>query len=179
MVGGKAMVSYAAGRAKQAPPAAGDALQAAEKRWEKRFKELAAMNGDENPYRLHKELGEMMNEHVTIVRYNAAMEKVYQSLGEMTQRFARLGSLDGGGWANQSLLFANQLYNMIELGKVVTLGAIRRDESRGAHFKPAFPKRDDEKWLKTTIATWKPEGPVLTYEDVDVSLVAPVARKYD
>ena len=179
LIGGKAMVSYAAGRAKTAAPAPESAMQAAEKRWEKRFADLAAMNGDENPYRLHKELGEMMNEHVTIVRDNAAMEKVYQSLGEISRRFARLGSLDAGGWANQSLLFANQLWNMIELGKVVTLGAIRRDESRGTHFKPAFPKRDDEKWLKTTIATWNKEGPVLTYEDVDVSLVAPVARKYD
>jgi succinate dehydrogenase / fumarate reductase flavoprotein subunit len=68
---------------------------------------------------------------------------------------------------------------MMELGRVVTLGALRRDESRGAHFKPEFPKRDDERWLKTTLATWTPSGPVLSYEDVDVSLVPPVARKYD
>jgi succinate dehydrogenase / fumarate reductase flavoprotein subunit len=179
LIGGKAMVSYAAARAKSTAPAPEGALQAAEKRWEKRFAELVAMNGEENPYRLHKELGEMMNEHVTIVRHNDAMQKVYEKLGEMTQRFSRLGNLDGVGWANQSLLFANQLWNMIELGKVVTLGAIRRDESRGAHYKPAFPKRDDENWLKTTVATYSPGGPVLTYEGVDTSLVAPVARKYD
>jgi len=177
LIGGKAMVSYAAARAKA--PAAKVETQPAVARWEKRFKDLAAMSGAENPYRLHKELGEMMNEHVTIVRHNASMQKVYEKLGEMSGRFARLGVPDQGGWANQSLLFANQLWNMIELGKVVTLGAIRRDESRGAHYKPEFPQRDDEKWLKTTVATWSADGPVLSYEPVDISLVKPVARKYD
>src|SRR5262245_18255838 len=179
LVGGKAMVAYAAGRAKTGAPPAEAAMAAAEQRWTARFKELGAMNGSENPYRLHKELGEMMNEHVTIVRRNPELEKVYGRLGEMRERFGRLGNLDGGGWANQSLLFANQLWNMLELGRLVTLGALRRDESRGAHFKPDFPQRDDAKWLKTTLASWSPDGPALSYGDVDVSLVQPVARKYD
>ena len=121
----------------------------------------------------------MMNEHVTLVRHNGALKRVYGRLGEMQERYRRLGSLDGGGWANASLLFANQLGNMLELGQVVTLGALQRDESRGAHYKPDFPTRDDDKWLKTTVAAWSPDGPALTYEDVDVSLVKPVARKYD
>ena len=176
LVGGKAMVRRAAGKSR------GESLpegRAAQERWERRFQELAAMSGPENPFRLHKELGEMMNENVTIVRENSSLEKVGRRLEEMMKRFRQLGSLDGGGWANQSLLFANQLWNMLELGRVVTLGALQRDESRGAHFKPEFPKRDDERWLKTTLATWTPSGPVLSFEDVDVSLVPPVARKYD
>jgi succinate dehydrogenase / fumarate reductase flavoprotein subunit len=154
-------------------------VKEAEQRWEQRFHRLANSTGEENPYRLHKELGEMMNEHVTLVRHNAALREVLDRLGEMRERFQRLGSVDGSGWANQSLLFANQLENMLELGRVVTLGALKRDESRGAHYKPEFPVRNDEKWLKTTIATHGPEGPVLAYADVDVSLVRPVARKYD
>src|SRR5207249_9026781 len=89
------------------------------------------------------------------------------------------GTWTAGGWANPSLLFANQLWNMLELGRAVTRGALRRDESRGAHFRPASPRRDDASWLKTTLATWTPDGPVLTYEDVDVSLLKPVPRKYD
>ncbi len=179
LIGGKAMVAYAAGRAKSGAPPADSAMKAAEQRWEKRFKEFSSMNGEENPYRLHKELGEMMNEHVTIVRRNPELEKVYARLGEIRERFSRLGNLDGGAWANQTLLFVNQLWNMIELGRIVTLGALRRDESRGAHYKPDFPQRDDEKWLKTTLAAWSPDGPVLSYGDIDVSLVKPVARKYD
>ena len=68
---------------------------------------------------------------------------------------------------------------MLELARVITLGALRRDESRGAHYKPAFPKRNDAEWLKTTIATWSESGPQLSDESVNISLVEPVERKYD
>jgi succinate dehydrogenase / fumarate reductase flavoprotein subunit len=177
-IGGMAMVALAEGSPAPAPLSESE-MKAAEKRWEERFHRLSSSSGEENPYRLHKELGEMMNEHVTLVRYNGALTRVLQRLGEMMERFQRLGNLDGSGWANQSLLFANQLWNMLELGRVVALGALKRDESRGAHYKPDFPTRNDEEWLKSTIATHGPDGPVLGYADVDVSLVRPVARKYD
>jgi succinate dehydrogenase / fumarate reductase flavoprotein subunit len=59
------------------------------------------------------------------------------------------------------------------------VGALERDESRGAHYKPAFPNRDDDKFMKTTIAHWTPQGVKLAYEEVNTSLYKPVARKYD
>jgi len=68
---------------------------------------------------------------------------------------------------------------MLELARVITLGALRRDESRGAHYKPDFPNRDDANFLKTTKARWSSDGPAFTYEPVDVSLIKPRARKYD
>jgi len=67
---------------------------------------------------------------------------------------------------------------MLELGRVITLGALNRNESRGAHYKPEFPNRDDENFLKTTIAEFSGEGPVLSYEPVDVSLIKPRKRDY-
>ncbi len=67
---------------------------------------------------------------------------------------------------------------MLELARVITLGALRRDESRGAHYKPDFPERNDAQWLKTTLATWTPNGPELRYTPVDVSLLTPELRKY-
>jgi len=72
-----------------------------------------------------------------------------------------------------------QLWNMLELARVITLGALRRDESRGAHYKPDFPNRDDANFLRTTKARWSSDGPAFTYEPVDVSLIKPRARKYD
>jgi len=68
---------------------------------------------------------------------------------------------------------------MIELAKVITKGALLRNESRGAHYKPDFPERDDPNFLKTTKARWTPSGPEITYEEVDVSLIKPRPRKYD
>jgi hypothetical protein len=55
---------------------------------------------------------------------------------------------------------------------------LARDESRGAHYKPDFPKRDDERFLKTTIAEWTADGPKLSYQDVDTSLIKPRLRNY-
>jgi succinate dehydrogenase / fumarate reductase flavoprotein subunit len=177
-IGGKAMVAYASGQARRDPLPEPEA-RAAVRRWEERFGRLASSAGPENPHALHKELGEMMNEHVTLVRFNPALRAVEERLAEMTERYGRLGNLDGSSWANASLLFANQLGNMLELGKVVTRGALLRDESRGAHFKPDFPQRNDETWLKTTLAEHSAEGPAISFADVDVSLVKPIARKYD
>ena len=67
---------------------------------------------------------------------------------------------------------------MLELAEAMTLGALLRNESRGAHYKPEFPERNDEKFLKTTKAKWTPEGPQISYEDVDVSLIPPRKRDY-
>jgi succinate dehydrogenase / fumarate reductase flavoprotein subunit len=68
---------------------------------------------------------------------------------------------------------------MLVLARVVTLGALRRDESRGAHYKPDFPERDDANWLKTTRAKWVHGEIQLSYEPVDISLIPPRARRYD
>jgi aspartate oxidase len=67
---------------------------------------------------------------------------------------------------------------MLHLARVITLGALNRNESRGAHYKPDFPNRDDENWLKTTIAEYSGEGPVFSYEAVDISLLEPRKRDY-
>ena len=67
---------------------------------------------------------------------------------------------------------------MLDLSRIVVSGAIARDESRGAHYKPSSPKRDDAHWLKTTLAEWTPEGPRLSYAPVDTSILKPVERKY-
>jgi succinate dehydrogenase / fumarate reductase flavoprotein subunit len=68
---------------------------------------------------------------------------------------------------------------MLELAMVITKGALLRNESRGAHYKPEFPYRDDENFLKTTIAEYGEDEPKISYENVDVSLIKPVLRKYD
>ena len=86
--------------------------------------------------------------------------------------------LDAGRWCNTFASQIIQLENMVELAIVMTRGALERNESRGAHYKPEFPERDDENWLKTTMATYTDDGPKITYEDVDISLMAPVKRDY-
>jgi len=88
---------------------------------------------------------------------------------------------DKSQWANTSFAFARQLYNMLELSRVVVQGAILRDESRGAHYKPDFPDRVDEKFLKTTKASFTGDvnGPRFEFEDVDTQFSKPRPRRYD
>jgi hypothetical protein len=81
--------------------------------------------------------------------HNAKLRETDAKIQELTERWHQAGVLDHGSWANAPLSFLNQLWNMLHLARVVTLGALARDESRGAHYKPDFPKRDDANWQKT------------------------------
>jgi len=113
------------------------------------------------------------------VRDNKKLAETDQKLLELRDRSGRVGISDRGRWVNHDVSFVKQLRNMLELARVITLGALRRDESRGAHYKPEFPNRDDQRWLKTTKARWTSDGPEFSYDPVDVSLIPPRPRKYD
>ena len=142
---------------------------------------LMKSDGQENPFRLWRELGELMTANCTVIRYNKNLKETDAKLCEMLERFRRINLSDRSEWANTSIVFARQLYNMLQLARVVTQGAAMRDESRGAHYKPDFPERDDKNWLKTTKAYFAPDAdePKFEFETVDVSLIPPRPRKYD
>ncbi len=178
-IAGPAAVVYAENQAKAAGEAPSSVFEAAERKWTQHFEALSQRDGEENPYQLHDELGRTMLSNVTIVRENDKLRATDAKILELMDRWSRASVLDHGKWANAPLSFLNQLWNMLHLARVVTLGALARDESRGAHYKPAFPKRDDANWLKTTVAEYSPDGPRFHYDPVDVSLYAPVERKYD
>jgi succinate dehydrogenase / fumarate reductase flavoprotein subunit len=177
MVAGPASVKYMKAQAKVEvkPSVAENAV----KRETDRYNQILAMKGTENPYALHRELGEWMTDNVTVVRYNDKLEKTLSHLDAMSERWKRINIDDTGPWSNQAVPFTRQLWNMIELAKVITKGALLRNESRGAHYKPDFPERDDVNFLKTTMARWTANGPEITYQEVDTSLIKPRPRKYD
>src|SRR5690242_14460582 len=139
---------------------------------------LIKQSGNENQYKLHEEMGKWMTDNVTVVRYNDRLKATDEKLLELMDRYRRISINDSNLWATMALPHARHLDNMLELARVITLGALNRNESRGAHYKPEFPDRDDANWLKTTIAEYSGEGPVLSYEPVDISLIAPRKRDY-
>lgn len=149
------------------------------KRQQEINQKILSSRGKENPFQIQSELADWMWGNVTVVRHNDKLKKTDEKLQELIERLGRIGIADASIWVNQALSLARQLYNMIVLSRVITLGALHRNESRGVHYKPEFPKRDDENWLKTTMARWSPDGPVFSYEDVDVSLFRPRERRYD
>lgn len=179
-VSGPSAMKWAA--TEQKGPALTEAdLAAAKKAEVERFEKLLAMSGAENAFQLHKELGDVMLENVTIVRENARLAETDVKLQEILKRWDDIGVNDKGRWANQEVMFTRQLRDMILYARVITLAALNRNESRGAHYKPEFPTRNDEEWLKTTKALFNPEtnSPVFEYEPVDISHIKPRPRRYD
>jgi len=142
---------------------------------------LLKNEGTENPFKLWRELGQTMTEHATVIRYNKGLKQADEKIVELLDRFNNVGLADRSQWANTSFAFARQLKNMLELSRAVVRGAILRDESRGAHYKPEFPDRNDEQFLKTTKAsfTGSAEGPRFEYEEVDTQYIKPRLRRYD
>ncbi|MCL6575591.1 succinate dehydrogenase flavoprotein subunit [Kyrpidia sp.] len=179
MVAGPKAVEWIRGVKKSADDLPDGLFETERKKQEERFESILRMEGPENPYKLHRELGQWMTDNVTIVRYNDRLKKTDEKIQELMERWHRIGVADKSRWENMMAPFTRQLWNMLQLARVITLGALNRNESRGAHYKPEFPNRDDENWLKTTKAKYTPDGPVFEYEPVDVSLIKPRPRKYD
>ena len=134
--------------------------------------------GTENQYKIHEEMGKWMTDNVTVVRYNDRLKATDDKLIELIDRFKNISINDSNLWATQAVPHARQLWNMLQLARVITLGALNRNESRGAHYKPDFPNRDDENFLKTTIAEYSEEAPVFSYEPVDIGIIEPRKRDY-
>lgn len=197
IIGGPAMISYAKNNAKSSGAAGDKSFDSARKYWVERFETLRKMKGKENAYQIKRELGEIMTENVTVIRYNDKLRKTLDAIKQFKERWARCDVLDTSNNSNRSLSFLNQLWNMLELGEVITTSALLRDESRGAHYKPDFklpepktrdPREDpawmqlwrerNQKWAKTTLAKFTKDGPEITYEDISTPVLEPEPRWY-
>lgn len=141
-------------------------------------KDLLSRDGPENVHELHEELAEWMVNNVTVKRDNNDLERTMYKIKELRERYKRISLDDRSRYANQTYIFANQFASMLELSLVITKGALLRNEFRGAHYKPEYPERDDVHWLKTTIATYDPEEPIISYEPVDLRYLDPIPRVY-
>ena len=162
---------------------------------------LTSSKGTENPYTLHRELGLAMTRACTVVRYNKIIEESLLKLDELAERYRNVAIADTSNWTNQNLSFTRALGDMLLIARVIAQGALLRNESRGAHYKPESDfdppkggdaatiraeaerwcrqfKAQDDQWLKTTFAEYAPGGPRISYEPVDTSLIPPRPRTY-
>jgi succinate dehydrogenase / fumarate reductase flavoprotein subunit len=200
MVTGPALATYKKNLKRSAFDLPSSLYEKAEQREKKKFEAILAMNGQENAYALHDELARTMLIDCTIERHNAQLDKVLAKIDELAERSKNVGVTDTAtGKMNQGAQFVRHLGNMIVLARVIAQGARNRDESRGAHFKPASPQRDDANWQRTTMAFHEAGAGgapdrvryvreldydllgerVHATDAVDVSLVKPRPRKYE
>ena len=172
---------HALNYAKNLPAQQGDGGHAAElTRQAEINSKLMKNEGTENPFKLWRELGDTMTEHVSVTRFNKGLKQADEKVVDLIDRYKKVNLSDKSQWANTTFAFARQLKNMLELARTIALGALLRDESRGSHYKPDFPDRNDEKFLKTTKAsfTGSVEGPRFEYEEVDTQYIKPRPRSY-
>ena len=180
MVAGPKAIEYINGLRKSSADLSDSVFNAQVAKEQAKYDRITKMDGNENAYVLHKELGEVMTNNVTVVRYNDALQKTDEKIQELMQRYQNININDTATWNNNGASFTRQLWNMLALARVITIGALNRNESRGAHYKPDFPERDDANFLKTTMAKFNniTFAPEISYQDVDVSLIKPRIRDY-
>ncbi len=179
MVAGPKAVAYIQGTGKTGDNLPQGLAEGEIKRQQEFQAELLKRDGRENVYQLHREMGQWMNDNVTVVRYNDRLLKTEEKLQELAERYQRISIHDISPIGNQTLAFARQFGAMLDLARAITRGAYLRNESRGAHYKPDFPERDDANWLKTTLARYTPAGPEISYEPVELSYIKPRKRQYE
>ena len=145
---------------------------------ERKRVELLNRRGPENVHLLHEELSDWLLRNVTVKRNNADLAETYDAILSIRERFLHITVDDQGATLNQTLQFAQEFEGMLEIALAITKGALLRNESRGSHFKPEFPKRNDEEWLKITLAEYRPDSPSITYRPVDCRYLKPQMRDY-
>ena len=128
--------------------------------------------------RLRHEMGTTMNRLVGIFRTREELAQAVDKVRELKGRYRSLGLQDKGRVFNFDLAAYLELGYMLDCAEAIAAGALARQESRGAHSRRDFPQRDDEKWLKHTLAFWTPDGPRLEYAPVNITRWQPERRTY-
>jgi succinate dehydrogenase flavoprotein subunit len=144
-----------------------------------RINALMFSPGKERTGTIRAEMQEIMMEDVSVFRTQGGLSEALEKVHELKQRFRHIGIQDKGSCFNRDLLDAIELGHMLELAEVIVMGAIFREESRGAHSREDFPARDDQKFLVHSLVRRKPDGDLqLLTKPVSITRFQPQERKY-
>jgi len=142
------------------------------------FDDILGGEGDERVPVIRDEMRRIMSEKMWVFRKGEDLKSALQELTQLKKRFANVRVEDKGKTFNTGLVAALQLDFTLDLAEVTIAGALARTESRGAHSRRDYPKRDDENWLKHTLAYCTREGPKLEYIPVTITRWPPTKRAY-
>jgi len=150
-----------------------------EKEMANRIDALMESNGKERSSQIRSELQEVMMDKVSVFRTREGLREALENVRELKKRYTHISLQDKGNCFNRDLLDAIELEYMLDLAEVITLGALRREESRGAHSREDFPERDDEKWLVHTMCKFSDTGEAqISFKPVTITRFQPKERKY-
>ena len=170
---GEAAAIYSRDRASKAIPESRTSQD------ENHIKEIMA-RGDNNdtPAKIRLDLGVTMNDYVAVFRTTEGMEIARNKLQELKQRYQSVPVQDKGRIFNTNIIFALELGFMLDCAESIVVSALERKESRGAHFMPEYPQRDDENWMKHITVQHAQDGPRLDYLPVTITQWEPQVRSY-
>lgn len=143
-----------------------------------RLEHLRNHDGKERVGDIREEMQSVMMEHVGVFRTAEGISQALETVCELKERYRDVHIEDKGKRFNTDLLEAWELSNLLDLAEVVATCALNRTESRGAHAREDYPKRDDENWLKHTLAYQTDEGIDIKYKPVVITRFAPKERVY-
>ncbi|MDH3386908.1 MAG: fumarate reductase flavoprotein subunit, partial [Gammaproteobacteria bacterium] len=141
------------------------------RRERERLQQLMTAGGNENPFKLTREMQDIMTDKVGIFRDGERLGEAVEELQSLLRRSHNICVNNQVPGANPELVAAYRVQKKLKLALCVALGALQRKESRGAHFRQDFPQRNDNDWLRRTLASWPDEDanlPRLAYEPLDV-----------
>jgi succinate dehydrogenase / fumarate reductase flavoprotein subunit len=142
------------------------------------IKWILSSTGAEKVGVIRAEMQQRMTVDCAVFRNGPSLKKLIGDVGSLRERYARVRIDDKGAEFNMDLIDALELGRMLDVVEVMTAGALAREESRGAHSRTDFPKRDDAKWLKHTLA-WKKDGTItFDYRPVIITRFPPKERTY-
>ncbi|HXF85862.1 MAG TPA: succinate dehydrogenase/fumarate reductase flavoprotein subunit [Anaerolineales bacterium] len=171
VTGGEAARYAAQASAEETP------LEAAQAEWSK-IEALFQSKGGEDHYRIRKELRKTLDAYMGVFRTGEGMTTGLKKIHELKERYQYISVKDKSLRYNTDLVRAIETGFMLDVAEVATLGALMRTESRGSHARRDYKARDDENWLKHTLAYFTEKGPRLEYLPVRITMWKPVERKY-
>ncbi len=140
---------------------------------------LRNSKGSERIADIANEMKRVMMDHVGVFRTEEGLTEALNTIRELKERFKHIHLDDRGKIFNTELLSAWELGNLLDLAEVTTVSALARTESRGAHWREDYPKRDDQNWLKHTLAWKRENGEIeLRYKPVVITKYQPKERVY-
>jgi succinate dehydrogenase / fumarate reductase, flavoprotein subunit len=140
---------------------------------------LLSSSGGDNVADIRGQLQEQMFELAGVVRVEEGLRKMQELLGGLRDRYRRAVVQDKGKVYNTDLMEAWELGALLDCADTLVVAALARDESRGGHYREDHPLRDDDHWLRHSLATREDDGSVrLEYKDVKMGPYVPMERKY-
>jgi succinate dehydrogenase / fumarate reductase flavoprotein subunit len=155
-----------------------NALDRALKREQENLDQMQKSNGKENPYTINAELNKLMPLKAGLFRDEKRMTEGLEQIKALKERFKKIRPIASGSTFNFDKTWVLEIKGNLDVAEALMTGALARKESRGSHYRTDFPKRDDANFLKHTLATHTPEGPKLSYKDVQITKYKPEERKY-